>query len=256
MKRKRCGTCDGCRQVQDCGMCVLCKDKPKFGGRGKRKQCCKLKVCNFIANKTVPPSESLEEAQHLEMSKKMKFDHTIDTYLQVSGHKLHSIAGDGNCIYRTISYAFLGTEDHHLIIRSSIVRLINLNRDKFLHYLIPSVNKPTIDEHIRHMMLRNNWPTQVEILAAATLYRLPIYFCTTSLATDSFKWGVIKPLLAEKIRFPHLVDEEYREANNTLNHIEMYHEGHHYDAIVSVDGNDCLEVPELTGVTHSDISID
>ena len=78
--RKRCGTCDGCRQVQDCGMCVLCKDKPKFGGRGKRKQCCKLKVCNFIANKTVPPSESLEEAQHLEMSKKMKFDHTIDTY--------------------------------------------------------------------------------------------------------------------------------------------------------------------------------
>ena len=36
----------------------------------------------------------------------------------------------------------------------------------------------------------------------------------------------------------------------------MYHEGHHYDAIVSVDGNECLEVPELTGVTHPDISID
>ena len=48
----------------------------------------------------------------------------------------------------------------------------------------------------------------------------------------------------------------YREANNTLNHIEMYHEGHHYDAIVSVDGNECLEVLELTGVTHPDISID
>ena len=97
------------------------------------------------------------------MSKKMKFDHTIiDTYLQVSGRKLHSIAGDGNCFFRTISYAFLGTEDHHLIIGSSIVRLINLNRDTFLHYLIPSVNKPTIDEHICHMMLPNNWATQLK----------------------------------------------------------------------------------------------
>lgn len=46
-----------------------------------------------------------------------------------------------------------------------------------------------------------HWATQVEILAAATLYRLPIYFCTTSVAKGSFNWSVIKPLLAEKIRF-------------------------------------------------------
>ena len=41
----------------------------------------------------------------------------------------------------------------------------------------------------------------VEILAAVTLYRLPIYFCTTSVAKGSFNLSVIKPLLAEKIRF-------------------------------------------------------
>jgi len=41
VKRKRCGTCDGCIRC-DCGICKFCKDKPKFGGLGKKKQCCEL----------------------------------------------------------------------------------------------------------------------------------------------------------------------------------------------------------------------
>ena len=72
MKRKRCGTCDGCRQVQDCGICLFCKDKPKFG-QGKRKQYCVLKVCSFIANKTIPPGYvPLEKVQHSQPAKKIK----------------------------------------------------------------------------------------------------------------------------------------------------------------------------------------
>jgi len=35
-KRKRCGTCSGCVNV-DCGKCIFCLDKPKFGGAGKKK---------------------------------------------------------------------------------------------------------------------------------------------------------------------------------------------------------------------------
>ena len=51
MKRKRCGTCTGCKQTHDCGICVFCKDKSKYGGPGKLKQCCKLKKCTQISGK-------------------------------------------------------------------------------------------------------------------------------------------------------------------------------------------------------------
>lgn len=43
-KRKRCGTCDGCK-TQDCGKCSYCRDMVKFGGPGKKKQACILRKC-------------------------------------------------------------------------------------------------------------------------------------------------------------------------------------------------------------------
>lgn len=43
-KRQRCGLCTGCSS-SDCGQCKQCIDKPKFGGPGKKKQCCEKKRC-------------------------------------------------------------------------------------------------------------------------------------------------------------------------------------------------------------------
>lgn len=46
----RCGKCAGCLR-QDCGKCVYCKDKPKFGGPGKKKQRCSLRTCSNFEHK-------------------------------------------------------------------------------------------------------------------------------------------------------------------------------------------------------------
>ena len=44
-----CGGCMGCMR-DDCGKCNYCKDKTKFGGPGKKKQRCLLRVCsNFVS---------------------------------------------------------------------------------------------------------------------------------------------------------------------------------------------------------------
>uniref|UniRef100_A0A6V2RQX0 CXXC-type domain-containing protein n=1 Tax=Emiliania huxleyi TaxID=2903 RepID=A0A6V2RQX0_EMIHU len=40
----RCGACDGCKRA-DCGRCPNCKDKPKFGGAGVKKQACQYRGC-------------------------------------------------------------------------------------------------------------------------------------------------------------------------------------------------------------------
>lgn len=40
----RCGGCEGCRRA-DCGRCPNCRDKPKFGGAGVKKQACQHRRC-------------------------------------------------------------------------------------------------------------------------------------------------------------------------------------------------------------------
>jgi len=44
-KRHRCGDCPGCMTAGDCGVCPNCRDKPKFGGPGVKKQSCVHRVC-------------------------------------------------------------------------------------------------------------------------------------------------------------------------------------------------------------------
>lgn len=44
-KGNRCGTCPACLR-KDCGSCLNCLDKPKFGGRGARKQACLMRLCS------------------------------------------------------------------------------------------------------------------------------------------------------------------------------------------------------------------
>ena len=42
---KGCGFCEGCKTIDDCGKCICCLDKPKFGGKNIRKQKCKVRRC-------------------------------------------------------------------------------------------------------------------------------------------------------------------------------------------------------------------
>ena len=49
--RSRCGLCEGCLRV-DCGQCIECLDKKKFGGPGRKKKACKYKKCTGIPKQT------------------------------------------------------------------------------------------------------------------------------------------------------------------------------------------------------------
>ena len=43
-KARRCGECEGCMR-DDCGTCLACLDKPKFGGKGTKKRACAQREC-------------------------------------------------------------------------------------------------------------------------------------------------------------------------------------------------------------------
>ncbi|XP_054478223.1 histone-lysine N-methyltransferase 2A isoform X2 [Anoplopoma fimbria] len=47
-RSRRCGVCKGCNHEDDCGKCMNCLDKPKFGGPNTKRQCCVYKRCDQI----------------------------------------------------------------------------------------------------------------------------------------------------------------------------------------------------------------
>ncbi|CAL9705937.1 unnamed protein product [Knipowitschia caucasica] len=47
-RSRRCGVCKGCNHEDDCGGCINCLDKPKFGGPNTKRQCCVFKRCDQI----------------------------------------------------------------------------------------------------------------------------------------------------------------------------------------------------------------
>ncbi|KAM4630890.1 histone-lysine N-methyltransferase 2B [Polymixia lowei] len=48
VRSRRCGACQGCHIRDDCGKCINCRDKPKFGGPNTKRQCCIYRKCERI----------------------------------------------------------------------------------------------------------------------------------------------------------------------------------------------------------------
>uniref|UniRef100_A0A4W5JAM8 [histone H3]-lysine(4) N-methyltransferase n=1 Tax=Hucho hucho TaxID=62062 RepID=A0A4W5JAM8_9TELE len=51
LRSRRCGICNGCNHEEDCGECMNCLDKPKFGGPNTKRQCCIYKRCDQIEDR-------------------------------------------------------------------------------------------------------------------------------------------------------------------------------------------------------------
>ncbi|XP_029430000.1 histone-lysine N-methyltransferase 2A isoform X2 [Rhinatrema bivittatum] len=68
-RSRRCGQCPGCQVPEDCGVCTNCLDKPKFGGRNIKKQCCKQRKCQ---NLQWMPSKAYLQKQAKAVKKKEK----------------------------------------------------------------------------------------------------------------------------------------------------------------------------------------
>lgn len=213
----------------------------------------------MIASNEWPPLQSAPKSKKSNKSEvlttKSASKCSVLDFLQLHGRKLHFVIGDGSCLFRVLSFAVLGDEGHDYLIRSTIVRLINLNQKLFTNYLM-GVNCSTIKEQIRHMDRPNSWGTHLEIIGAATLFRVPVYYCTQSATSSQFTWGVFHPISADRISFPSIVEEVLLEPRTSaVSHIEMYyHDSVHYDAIVSIEtGKMCTTPPHLTGIDNPDI---
>lgn len=105
--------------------------------------------------------------------------------------EIHSIRGDGNCLFRAISFALSGTENGHKSCRDSIVAHMRNSSvtTKLSKYLDTNVNEYLEESN---MDCNSVWATDAEILGAASLLDTDICVfskCgTDSRGVTKFNW--------------------------------------------------------------------
>lgn len=176
---------------------------------------------------------------------------TLAGFLLQHDRRLYPITGDGNCYFRAISFILFGTEDNHLEVRTLLARFVGLNGKLFEKRLVPEVNESTVQKHVMKLCRSSQWATHIEVFATATLFEVPVYYCTHAQVPTGrcYRWEVFEPLKPTNVMIQH-PDVILPGAPH---HFEIsYLQNCHYDCVVSADtGKMCDSPPPLSGSTHS-----
>lgn len=107
----------------------------------------------------------------------------LKPFLQQQGREPEKVVGDGNCLFRALSIQLTGTQDYQLQLRKVIVAFESSEKLVF-RGLHETINRTRFDDHLRSICKTAVWGTNLEIIAAATLFALDVY-----VATDGYKPG-------------------------------------------------------------------
>ena len=172
---------------------------------------------------------------------------SCDEYFASQNRKVIKIKRDGNCFYSSLSYQLFGTQHEDDTIRFVVSKMVSRNKEIFLPFFIPTANVNSIDQHCECMWISGTWATLVEVVAAATVFMIPVYFVTQS--REGFKWNVVRPLNRPQLHYPHFPDVPESIMLQKPSHFELlYYTNLHYDAVVAEDtGRVSLDHPILSG---------
>lgn len=106
-----------------------------------------------------------------------KEQHSNMSIIEIDGTKLHcrNIKGDGNCLFRAVSYCVSGSEDNHDAIRQATCRHL-LENECVFESLQRNVNM-SMNEYLQmsHMNESGTWATEMEIIGIAALFKINVY---------------------------------------------------------------------------------
>ena len=125
-----------------------------------------------------------------------------------------------------MAFHTLGDEDKYDDIRTLLVRFENLNKALFERRFISSANTTSFHDHLKHQLWPGVWGTQVELMATATLFQVPVYCCYTNLSGTKYHWEAIKPIATHaNLRVPEIVEEDPSNSytGNTHTSTALFH---------------------------------
>ena len=116
--------------------------------------------------------------------------------------------------------------------RTTLVRFIKLNQCVFTNYLSPPTTATAITEHIKKMLSPQIRGTHIEVVAAATFFKKPVYF-TKARSNGMYQWECHYPLPPNGLHFPEITDPPDFQSATPITHFELaYATNTHYDSIV------------------------
>eukprot|EP00466_Bigelowiella_natans_P012249 jgi/Bigna1/86001/estExt_fgenesh1_pg.C_70228 len=95
-----------------------------------------------------------------------------DDLKRVKGWSIRPMAGDGNCLFRSISYQIYGDAKHHSLLREKCMDYVEAERNFFSNYIDGDAKV-----YIQRMRRDGEWGDNVEIQALSEIYsrRVEIY---------------------------------------------------------------------------------
>jgi hypothetical protein len=146
------------------------------------------------------------------------------------------VAADGNCFFRSVSYLLFQKEDKQWPLRNIILRFENLNSTLF-EKRMTDVNESTFSAHIQKLINPSTWATHIEVLAVATYFQVPVYFCVDpprQSTGGAYCWECFSPLVCANLRYPIITEPFLDDAHKVPRFELVYYTNCHYNAIVSV----------------------
>ena len=123
-------------------------------------------------------------------------------------HSLRNVQGDGNCLFRALSYVVTGSEEQHMEVREGITSymlsienlLVGYDSTGHANYLAP-FNVNSVQEYIDNtgMAISRTWGTDSEMICFYYMFNVNLYSYDPSNNT----WAVFSPVNIEA-DLPHM----------------------------------------------------
>ena len=137
--------------------------------------------------------------------------------------KTEKMLGDGNCLFRSLSYVITGVENYHMKIRSEVCQFMKNSHfsDSIRRTLMPTFRSVQQYLHFTKMEKDGTWGTEVELFTAALMLNTKIYVYSKVGFEDS--WQVHDPKFLDKDTSPSDQSIYISNPRNT-----------HYDVVLDV----------------------
>ena len=140
------------------------------------------------------------------------------------------------------------------MVQNVIFRTEMYNKSVFSIFLIPGENQVTIEEHVESGRVPGSWATQVEVVAAASAFEIPIYYYSIDKKSQKYTWKVVHPYSStkQKLKLPEFPEVSKGVSLQMPTHFELlYYDSLHYDAIVCETTGRVCSTPPTLSYNHS-----
>ncbi|TDH65899.1 hypothetical protein CCR75_002046 [Bremia lactucae] len=153
-----------------------------------------------------------------------RFAHYRDSLLSTLGLRVFDIAGDGNCLFRSVSHQVYGDDSHHALIRAACMNYMESEKEYFEPYVVGDMTA-----FMRYLRIKRRdgvWGDDPELQALCELYDRP-----AEVFAYDFQHGF------RKLRCFH---ENSSLARSRPPIRLSYYGGGHYDSLVGPDHRENL----------------